>query len=518
MLNGLRKTLSRLIAPKGRQVRMYASARASRLAGGQPSNSSADMELVSSLTALRSRSRQLVRDASYAKRAKVVVVNNVIGSGVGLQCQVKTTRGELNKPVNDAIEDAFCEWSKADSCHTGGGMHFNDFERAAFGQIFEAGEVFIRKHYRTFGKSRIPFALELIEAERIADETQPGPQEPGAMVRMGIEVDTFYRPIAYWIRERHQGEFRLGVQETNRYERVPADQIYHLRLIDRWPQTRGEPWLHAAVRRLQDIDGYSEAEIVAARGAANYFASIKLGDDPNSPIGEVKEDGSTEATMEPGIIMKLGPGEELDFHSPNRPNTAMEPFLRLMLREVAAGAGPSYESVSRDYSQSNYSSSRLGQLEDRDLWRVFQQWWIRGFRCPLHYEWLQQAVLARVIPQISVEAYASDPYRYGLARFKPRGWTWIDPTKEVQAFKDAVRNGFTTNTQVIAQTANGMDLEDVLEEREHELEQMHQKGLKFDTDPDRAGDGKSSEPVAAPAPTQNANAETPVEQVERFAA
>ena len=46
--------------------------------------------------------------------------------------------------------------------------------------------------------------------------------------------------------------------------------------------------------------------------------------------------------------------------------------MRFMLREIAAGTGVSYESLSRDYSQSNYSSSRLALIDDRDLWRVFQ--------------------------------------------------------------------------------------------------------------------------------------------------
>ena len=51
--------------------------------------------------------------------------------------------------------------------------------------------------------------------------------------------------------------------------------------------------------------------------------------------------------------------------------------LFLLWLALAAGCGPSYESLSRDYSQSNYSSSRLSLLDDRDLWRVLQQWWLR---------------------------------------------------------------------------------------------------------------------------------------------
>jgi hypothetical protein len=39
------------------------------------------------------------------------------------------------------------------------------------GQVFEAGEVFVRKHPRAFGDSPVPFALELIEPERLVESS-----------------------------------------------------------------------------------------------------------------------------------------------------------------------------------------------------------------------------------------------------------------------------------------------------------------------------------------------------------
>jgi len=477
------------------QQRMYQAAKGSRLtAGFGTSTTSADSELISSLANLRNRSRALVRDAAYAKRAKVIVQNNVIGSGIGMQAQVMSTRDTLREDVNDQIEEAWRQWSRAGSCHTGGSLHFADFERALMGQIFEAGEVFVRKHHRAFGDSEIPLALELIEAERIADEfmnpVPPGPAAAGAMVKMGIEVDRYGRPLAYWIRSRHPGELRFIQGETDQIERVPADQIMHLRLVDRWPQTRGEPWLHAVARKLNDMDGYSEAEIVAARGAASYVFTIETPEGDSPLAGQAPEstaDGGSEIQktieVEPGMGVRLNAGEEWKTHAPTRPNTALDPFMRYMLREVAAGAGTSYESLSRDYSQSNYSSSRLALLDDRDLWKMLQQWFLRNFRTPLHRQWLQAAVLASAIPGIRLEEYAAAPEKFEAVLFKPRGWGWIDPTKEVEAYKEAIKGGLATVSDVIAATGGGQDLEDVLRQRERELKLMDQLGLEFDTSP-----------------------------------
>jgi len=463
--------------------RQYANARGSRLTGGWLSSStSADSELSEGLRTLRDRSRALIRDASYAKRARTVVVNNVIGQGIGLQAQVRTSRDAFNDRVNDDIDRVWERWCQADSCHTGGRLHFGDLERALMSEVFTAGDVFVRIHRRPFGNSIIPFALELIESERLCDDASVPSVPQGRNLRMGVETDEFHRPVAYYIRQAHRNDVRWH-NASEKVERVMAEDVIHLAVIDRWPQTRGEPWLHTALRRLNDMDGYSEAEITRARVQACNVGAIETPEDSAS-FGDEQADGTVEMEVEPGIFKRLSPGEKLNALSPTAPNPAMDPFMRYMLREVAAGTGVSYESLSRDYSQSNYSSSRLALLDDRDLWRVYQTWFIRTFRVRVHREWLQAAVLSRAIRTIDVEAYALDAAKFEETRFKPRGWSWIDPTKEVEAYKEAIKAGITTATDVIAQTSGGRDIEDILNEREQELKMMKDRDLVFDVSPE----------------------------------
>lgn len=502
-LNEIRAAPARIGKAPNLNARMYASAKTSRLTSDwQASNTSADSELVTSLTKLRSRSRQLVRDSSYAKRAKVLVVNNVIGwSGIGFQAQVKTNGGALIQRINDEIEERWDEWCAADSCHTGGRLHFSHLERLLQSEEFEAGEVFVRLHYKAFGNSPIPLSLEVIEAERLADEFMSPylAAQNGNQLRMGIEVNEFFRPQAFWIRKHHPSEFRFGGGGPDLIERVPADQIIHIAIVDRWPQSRGEPWLHTAARKFNDMDGYSEAEIVRARAQANMSGGIETSEDTES-FGELQADGSVEMESEAGVFKRLNPGEKLILPSPTSPNPAFDGFMRNMLREVSAGAGPSYESLSRDYSQSNYSSSRMGILDDRDLYRFFQWAFIRDFRQRLHPIWLQQGVLAGAFQTFTIEQYAMQPRKFQAARYKPRGWTWVDPTTEVEAYIKAVEAGFTTVGDVIAQTANGLDIEDVMTSREQELKLMEDKGLVFTTSPEVYAKPEPPPPSAEPKP------------------
>lgn len=495
-----RQRIAHWLAPAPRSrgaVRMYGGARSTRTTTGfGSSTTSADAELNTSLTALRNRSRQMVRDSGYAKRAKAVIVNNVVGTGVGMQAQVLATRGNLATAVNDAIESAWSDWCRADSCHTGGALHFADMERALLGEVFEAGEVLVRLHMRRFGAGRVPLALEVIEAERLADSAHVPGIEPGHELRMGVEVDAFQRPVAYWLRTRNAGDiYPQGAGLTDRVERVPAEHILHLKLVTRWPQTRGEPWMHAALRKVDDVNEYSQHEITAAKALAAYFATIETPESGNPLADGTEDDGTQTMNIESLTIQQLGEGEKLTFHTPNRPNSAFDAFMRAMLREIAAGVGISYEALSRDYSQSNYSSSRLSLLDDRDGYRALQQWWVRSFRQPLHRVWLQQAVLARAVSAISPDAYAADMTRYEAVLFKLRGWSWVDPTKEVTAYKEAVKAGFITTTDVISATAGGLDVEDVIATRRRELDAFDAAGIELDTTVPEV-----PEPVAPAAP------------------
>jgi lambda family phage portal protein len=470
VFDSARRALARWIAPTAQ--RLYAGARGSRLSArfGSGGSSSADAELSGSLTQLRARSRQMVRDSAYAKRARAIVVNNIIGSGIGMQAQVKTARDSdrLLTAINDAIETAWADWCEAGRCHTGGAMHFHDLERAAMGQVFDAGDVLVRLHLRRFGDSPIPLAVEMIEAERLAQDAADIGLPPGHELRMGVEVDRFGRAQAYWVRRGHPGDIRNSLGEVDRYERVPADQAFLLRVIDRWPQTRGEPWMHTVLRKLDDMNEYSGSEVAAARASSYYFATITTPEGDHPLNSDTEANGQGVMDIEPLTVQELKPGEELTFHAPSRPNAALDPFMRHMLREVAAGCGTSYESLSRDYSQSNYSSSRLALLDDRDTWKALQQWWIRSFRRPLHKLWLQQAVLARAVPGLNAEAYAVEPGRFEA---------------------------------VLAQTAGGLDIEDVIATRKRELQMFKDAGIEVDT--------TFTVPVAAPATPDKPDDEQP---------
>jgi len=472
--------------------RSYAGAQFGRTVADWIANStSADSELYTSLRTLRNRSRQLVRDNEYAGHAvDRVIPNNVVGQGVQFQAQVMMRRSNrLDEKINTQIERKWCQWTRARRCHTAGKLSFPDIERMVMRSVAESGEILVRMIKQRFGDSRIPLGLEIIEADQLVDNWS-GRTHDGNEVRMGVEVDKWQRPVAYWLYPRHPGDYTIAsTVPSNDWIRVPADEILHIALFDRPLQTRGVPWLHSVLVKLRHTGGYEEAEIVRARASASVMGFIQSPDSdgptaPTDPMGaDDVVDGEKVYDFAPGTIKELAPGETFEGFAPNSANPSLEPFMRFMIRSVAAGTGISYESLSRDYSQSNYSSSRLSLTEDRDNYRVLQAWLIRVFHQCVFEVWLDMAVLAG---ELNLPAYESDPEIYYAVRWKPRGWDWVDPLKEVAAYKAAVRAGFMTVDDVIA--AKGGDVEETFKHRRRELDLAEEYDLVLDTNPAQVND------------------------------
>ena len=477
---GIRTRLFRAMGfePVRPQRRAYQGARMNRLtADWVTSGTSADSEIKSSFNPLRNRARQLCRDNDYAKQALRAIQNNVIGQGIRHQGQVqKQSGGRLDEGINAQIHEAWQKWGHKTRCDVSGLLGFHDMERLLVRSLAESGEVFVRMIRQPFGDSRVPFALQVLEADYLIDDDVPQAAD-GNTVRMGIEVDGYLRPQAYHFYANHPGDTYAGnVRSNGRRLRVPAAEVIHLFLPERPGQTRGVTWFASALMRLHMLQGYEEAEVVRARASSALMGFIQ------SPEGELVGDeiyeGDRVSEFTPGVFKYLAPGESVTVPDLNSPDGQLEPFTRSMLRAVAAGVGVSFESISKNFSESNYSSSRLSLLEERDTYKVLQRYMIENFHQQVFAAWMDMAVLSGAL---SLPAYETNPDRYRASRWVPRSWEWVDPQKEVNAYKIAVRSGFKTLGQVIAE--QGGDLDDYLTARQSELAKLDDKNIVVDTDP-----------------------------------
>ena len=461
--------------------RRYDGAKRGRLYGGWlTTNNSANAEIWASLVTLRSRSRDLCRNNDYARGAIQKLVDNVVYTGIGFQAQVKQVKDKTKNDlkINEKIEQAWANWADEPLyCHTAGDLTWAEIQQLAFRSWLESGEVFIRKVKQSFSNSPVPFALEVIEADQCADDHNS--IYGGNQIIMGVEVNKWKRPVAYWFYEDHPGDSWVSANTASRQlKRVPAEEIIHIFFKERPGQLRGIPLLASTLLRLHNVGDYEEFEQIAAKAASSIMAFVTtpdadLLDEPREKVGS--ENLPPDEKLAPGMMRYLAQGETLSAFDPKRPNPNITSFIECQLRATGAGIGSSYENVSNDYSKSNYSSSRLSLLQARDRFKVLQIAFISKFCRLVYAEWLEMAVLSGML---NFADYEIRPQRYKAVRWTPRGWSWVDPYKETNATIAAIKSGLTTLTEEIAK--QGGDFEENIKILAREREILEYYGINLD--------------------------------------
>ena len=467
--------------------RMYAGAETSRLTSSWATSvSSADSEIKGSLSKLRSRSRQLVRDSDYAKNAIQTIVNNTVGTGIKLQAQVRKQRagknGKLDERCNQAIEREWKKWGRKDCCDAAQKMSWEDINRAAIRQMAEGGECIIRIiRGIKFGRSNVPMALQVLESEMLDENYSGKSPSKGLEWRMGCLVDKYGAVKKYAFFTRHPGDtlFPTDISaQKNQHVIVDAKDVIMLYKVERPGQHRGTPWLSSAIQRLHHLDGYEKAELVKARASSALTAFVSSPEAELAGMSDDVEDGERVYDLEPGAVRLLQPGEQIHVPDLHAPDGQFQPFLTAMLRAVASSMNISYESLSRDYSMSNYSSSRLSLLQDQAGYKSLQRQLEESLLQVVYDEWLELAYLEGLL---DLPAYLAQPDMYRSVRWCYPPFHWVDPEKETKSALMAVQAGFRTQADVIQEM--GSDFEEVINQRKLEIETAKQLGLSFISDP-----------------------------------
>lgn len=438
--------------------RSYQGAEANRLTNNKkPRNLSADQELLGPFGAdsVRAWARALVRDNAYAWNVVDTIVSNVVGGdGISAQSCYETPVGDDVEDVNDARDALFAQWCEV--CDINGKLNFYEIQNLAMREVVEAGEVLVRiiktpgKTYKGITRP-VSLALEIIEADRLSLERDTyaakSAAQSGNRVIRGVELDDLGKPVAYWIYKQHPNSpYVVGNQIP---ERIPASEILHIFRRDRVGQTRGVSWLAPAMSWTRDLGVYVDNEIQASAVASCFTAVIKTDSPAGSLLAPQDEDttddnGNSLEYLEPGMVARLKPGESIEGINPGRPNAAADPWIRLMLRGICAGTGTSYEAVSKDFSNTSYSSSRTSKLEDRPRYRRWQNMLIDGLCQPVWDEFCNAAARDGIENFPTSTELLDNRRKVAPVEWQRPEWEWVDPTSEQNAAQASIDNFMST--------------------------------------------------------------------------
>lgn len=473
MGNALARLADRVEAPARRQ-RFYA-------AGAQWNRTTADfiraaaapdLELRADLRQLRNRARMLVRDNPYARRFVRLMVRNVIGQhGIRpVPCNVGAD-GKPAAKANLALARAWADWGHSEHASNNTKYSWVAVQSMLLAHLVTDGELILRK--RPGFANAYGYAVEVIDPDLLDEQLNRGPDENGREIKMGIEFDREGRPLTYYFWRRYPGE----PSAYNDRIPVPASEIIHKFLPLRAGQSRGMSWLTPVITSVRHLEGFQEAALINARVAAakmGFFITQQgyesaMSYEPPDSDGGAGEKISMEAS--PGMAEQLPPGWTFQEWDPKQPNTAFSEFTKAILMSHAAGVDISYMSLTGDLTNTNYSSGRIGLVDERDGYRVLQHWFADEVNRPVYHDWMKYALLT---PMLSLPS--ADPMRWRDVRWHPRGWEWVDPLKEVLAYEKAISLGLDSRTH-IARARGGAEFPDILLELAEENQLAEQAGV-----------------------------------------
>jgi lambda family phage portal protein len=436
------------------------------------------------LDALRVHARDLVRNNGWAKRARRLIANNTVGWGF-------TPKPDTDaEATRAAAMKLWKKWAGSTQIDAAGRLTFVAMQRMVMKTVPVDGEILFRRRRRQAKDPlEIPLQIQTLEGDHLDMGKDAETSAAGGPIVNGVEFDKLGRRAAYWLFREHPGSGRLTTNLVS--ERVPAADVIHVFDQDRAGEARGVSWFGAAIVNLKELDEFEDAELMKQKIAACFAAFVTDTDGIGSPLGDTSESDEVD-TFEPGMIVNLPAGKSVTTASPPTVTNGDSPVRTL--RRIAASLGVTYEEMTGDFSQVNFSSARMGRLVHRGYVQAWQDDMLVPHFCQRIWEWaMEAAVVAGKIPEAISAEWTAPPL------------PMIEPDKEGLAYQRLVRGGQMTLSQSIRE--QGYDPKAHLAEYAEDMAELDRLKLKLDSDAravsqagltqERVGGGQGGKPPAS---------------------
>jgi lambda family phage portal protein len=386
--------------------------------------------------------------------------------------------GALDLYACQLIENAYREWQEAEFCTMSGSMTYNQVRQIRLLSCVRDGDFFIRMVEVDPSVNKFGFSLQLINAEWCDHNLNVARLQNGNSIRMGVEMDQWGKRVAYHFIERNPSDWEFGTPGTSGYSRnhirVDARDIIHYFRPEYADSTRGAPWIASIIKKARQLDGYEEAEVIAARTGACKMGFYESTTVPEGGIEEPPNPckGPTEDLV-PGSIRGLPFGVTFKEFNPSHPSQNFETFRKGSVRSISAGLpSADYNVLANDLENVNYSSGKLGRLDTNEVCRLLQRFDIDTAELPIFKRWLERVLSVRAIPLPLAKLK-----KYNKAHFSGRRWKDVEPMKETQAAILAIQNRLMSYTRWYDE--QGWDLEEEWEAIAQEEGLAEELGIKL---------------------------------------
>lgn len=453
--------------------RMYSGASYGPLTENWHSNyNSARAEVSFDIKQLRNRMRDLVRNDGYAFAAINSLASNIIGKGIRPSFSAISEQG---KTVKKKIQRPFLDWCGSKECDYVNELNFYGLQQLIIKGTAESGECLIVRRYTGRGKNT-KLALQVLEVDFIVDwltNSSLGKGFPeGTYCLNGVYYDKNARVYGYEVYEEHPGDSLKVRGYAHNF--ISADDAVLIYNADRPGQTRGTPWGASVMLEHKLLNNYELAQSHRQTIAASYAAFVKTmnpaefgapGPNKFTHSSEVNYRNMDGERIKPGSIQYLLPGEDVTLATPP-PVDGYDEYIKSRLKKMARGWRLSYEVLSGDLSEVNFSSGRMGWLEMMRFIESVQSLIMIPKLCDVVFTWW-----------IETEQLKGN-FSFDISEHVRCDWTpprreMIDPVKETKAMIDQMQAGLLAWADAVRQMGGDPDLQmDLIAETNDKLDKL----------------------------------------------
>lgn len=435
------------------------------------------------------RGRDSVRNDGYISGAATVHKDSIVGAQFRLNAKPAWTAlaGIFN---NKAFDDTWAEemqvqmearfglladsnecWLDASRRNTLTGM-----VRLAIGIFLATGETLGVAEWVRESERPYKTAIQMVRTDRLCN---PWGQVDTRYLRRGIALDERGKPLSYWIRKGEKYEVYpddYAWTWTNVPIKKPWGRKQVIHIIEQADsgQSRGIADIVAALKNIRMTKRFREIVLQNAVINATYAAAIEselptemiqaaLGQGSGTPQDNIANcyggflsalesylTGSKNIAVDGAMIPHLFPGTKMKLQNAGTPGGVGTSFEDSLLRHTAATLGVSYESLSRDFSKTNYSSGKLAMNVQGQAMASRKKHVADRFATEIYALQFEEMMAAGdIVLPVGVKR---DTFYAPLAKEAYTKCSWlgsgsgqVDELKETQAAILRIRSGLTTH-------------------------------------------------------------------------
>lgn len=329
-----------------------------------------------------SRAIDAIHNSGFITKVVEVTSSATVGSGLRLSSRPDAdalgwSEDEANKWAAK-VESEFKAWAENPvECDAAGKSTFDQLQQAAFACWLAYGENLALTPMLKRRGAIYNSKISLLPPSRLSNKT-----EKHNKIVQGVKTDGWGYPQSYFIKDE-MAVFTGQEREIKARDSDGRPNVLHF-MEPGVAVNRGISVFAPVLKVYRQVQQYADATLTTKLIQTIFAATIKSNISGLAAFDGLMTNGDTGALdaekfatakgewydgakidlTQHGRIAQLFPNDELTFTEASKTANDYDAFMGWLMREIAAGAGVTYENATGDYRGATYSSIRMGGAQE----------------------------------------------------------------------------------------------------------------------------------------------------------